>query len=272
MPDYLTPDEVKAEELSMLIEFDALCRREGLRYSLAGGTLLGAVRHKGFIPWDDDIDVSMPRPDFDKLVTLARFNKRSNDRIFEPYSNDWTHPIFLKYINRRVAVDAHYENGESNLWIDVTPVEGLSDDYDEVEHIYKRAKKLQRTIMFCKADPKEGKTTFKRVLKRLLVPMANSTGVLSRAVSELDSIGSSCAFGSTPWVGCTAWGLYGPGERYPYSGWENTVEFEFEGQRLKAISTWDAYLSGLYGNYMKLPPEDKRVTHEIKAWRIEHEE
>lgn len=126
--------------------------------------------------------------------------------------------------------------------------------------------------MFCKADLKEGKTTFKRVLKRFLVPMANSTGVLSRAVSELDSIGSSCAFGSTPWVGCTAWGLYGPGERYPYSGWENTVEFEFEGQRLKAISTWDAYLSGLYGNYMKLPPEDKRVTHEIKAWRIEHEE
>lgn len=150
MPDYLTPDEVKAEELSMLIEFDALCRREGLRYSLAGGTLLGAVRHKGFIPWDDDIDVSMPRPDFDKLVTLARFNKRSNDRIFEPYSNDWTHPIFLKYINRRVAVDAHYENGESNLWIDVTPVEGLSDDYDEVEHIYKRAKNCNEQSCFVK--------------------------------------------------------------------------------------------------------------------------
>ena len=72
MPDYLTPNEIKAEELAMLVEFEDLCRREGLRYSLAGGTLLGAVRHKGFIPWDDDIDVSMPRPDFDRLVALAR--------------------------------------------------------------------------------------------------------------------------------------------------------------------------------------------------------
>ena len=68
MPNYLTPNEVKAEELAMLVEFGDLCKREGLRYSLAGGTLLGAVRHKGFIPWDDDIDVSMPRPDFDSLV------------------------------------------------------------------------------------------------------------------------------------------------------------------------------------------------------------
>lgn len=70
MPNYLTPNEVKAEELAMLVEFGDLCKREGLRYSLAGGTLLGAVRHKGFIPWDDDIDVSMPRPDFDSLVAL----------------------------------------------------------------------------------------------------------------------------------------------------------------------------------------------------------
>ena len=61
MPNYLTPNEVKAEELAMLVEFVDLCKREGLRYSLAGGTLLGAVRHKGFIPWDDDIDLVMFR-------------------------------------------------------------------------------------------------------------------------------------------------------------------------------------------------------------------
>ena len=79
MPKYLTPNEVKAEELAMLVEFGDLCKREGLRYSLAGGTLLGAVRHKGFIPWDDDIDVSMPRPDFDSLVAFVRSGVKKNE-------------------------------------------------------------------------------------------------------------------------------------------------------------------------------------------------
>lgn len=97
MPNYLTPNEVKAEELAMLVEFGDLCKREGLRYSLAGGTLLGAVRHKGFIPWDDDIDVSMPRPDFDSLVALARSGALPINRSLEPYSGNWGHPVFLKF-------------------------------------------------------------------------------------------------------------------------------------------------------------------------------
>lgn len=108
MPNYLTPNEVKAEELAMIVEFKDLCKRKGLRYSLAGGTLLGAVRHKGFIPWDDDIDLSMPRPDFDSLVALARSGALPKNRSLEPYSGDWEYPVFLKYINRDIAVDAHY--------------------------------------------------------------------------------------------------------------------------------------------------------------------
>lgn len=267
MPNYLTPNEVKAEELAMLVEFGDLCKREGLRYSLAGGTLLGAVRHKGFIPWDDDIDVSMPRPDFDSLVALARSGALPINRSLEPYSGNWGHPVFLKYINRNIAVDAHYENGEGFLWMDVTPVEGLPADEKELARIYKRAGRLQRILIFCKADSKEGKTRLKRAFKRLFVPVANAVGAFDRSLSKLDDLGRGCVFGSTPWVGCTVWGLYGTGERYSYSGWEETVQLEFEGQKLNAISCWDAYLSGLYGDYMQLPPEDKRITHEIKAWR-----
>lgn len=69
---FLTLDEIHAVELSLLLKFDAFCKDHGLRYSLAGGTLLGAVRHKGFIPWDDDIDLCMPRPDWDRLVQIAQ--------------------------------------------------------------------------------------------------------------------------------------------------------------------------------------------------------
>ena len=256
----------------LLSEFDALCQENSIPYWLNFGTLLGAVRHGGFIPWDDDIDVSMPRPDFDSLVALARSGGLPINRSLEPYSGNWGHPVFLKYINRNIAVDAHYENGEGFLWMDVTPVEGLPADEKELARIYKRAGRLQRILMFCKADSKEGKTRLKRAFKRLFVPVANAVGAFDRSLSKLDDLGRGCVFGSTPWVGCTVWGLYGTGERYSYSGWEETVQLEFEGQKLNAISCWDAYLSGLYGDYMQLPPEDKRITHEIKAWRTNDNE
>lgn len=269
MHSYLTADEIKAEELAMLIEFDNLCKREGLRYSLAGGTLLGAVRHKGFIPWDDDIDVSMPRPDFDRLVEIARSGPLLEGRAFEPYSNSWEYPVFLKYINQGIAVDAHYENGEGRLWMDITPVEGLSEDAHEVEQLYARSSRLQRILMFCKSDPNEGRTIIKRLFKRFLVPVANSIGVFRRSIAILDGLGRDCAFGSTSWVGCTVWGLYGVGERYPYSGWKHLDRLEFEGRRFNAISCWDIYLSGLYGDYMQLPPVNKRTTHEVLAWKVD---
>ena len=70
----LSLEEIKMIELSLLTEFDRLCKENGLYYTLCGGTLLGAVRHKGFIPWDDDVDVLMPRPDYDRLLNNININ------------------------------------------------------------------------------------------------------------------------------------------------------------------------------------------------------
>ena len=71
----LTLDEIKKTELEILLYFDRICRKNGLKYSMCAGTLLGAVRHQGFIPWDDDIDLSMPRPDYEQLNEMNRRGK-----------------------------------------------------------------------------------------------------------------------------------------------------------------------------------------------------
>ena len=269
MPNYLTHQEIQAEELAMLVEFDAFCRREGLRYSLAGGTLLGAVRHKGFIPWDDDIDLTMPRPDYERLITLGKAGRLPSGLSIAPFSGDWDYPVFIKLLNQSIAVDAHYEGGVGSLWLDILPIDGLPDSSHELVAIYRETSRLQKLIMFCRADPSQGKTGLKRLLKPVLVPLANAAGTLSRSAKQLDSLGKMVRFNETSWAGCVAWGLYGCGERYSIAGWDNVIKLDFEGHEFPAIRCWDEYLHGIYGEYMQLPPVEKRITHEMKAWRVD---
>lgn len=268
MRTYLTPVEVKSEELEMLDELASFCDSEGLRYSLAGGTLLGAVRHGGFIPWDDDIDVVMPRPDYERLISLGFDGGLPQGLSIVPYSGSWEHPVFIKLINESIAVDTSYENGIGRLWVDVLPVDGLPDDKTQLDALYGKAAKLQSLVMLCKTDPDSGRTVFRRLVKGLFVLLANHTGLFLRLANCLDDLGKQRVFGSTPLTGCVAWGLYGTGECYPFSGWDKMDSMKFEGRDFRVIGCWNEYLEGIYGDYMRLPPKEKRVAHGIKAWRI----
>lgn len=272
MTRYLSLDEIHAEELRMLLAFDGFCRDEGLRYSLAGGTLLGAVRHRGFIPWDDDVDVCMPRPDWDRLVAAAGGLGAKTGFELEPYAGtDISATPFVKVVDPGIAVQAEAELSQSRLWLDVFPVDGLPADNGEVAGIYSRAQRERAALFIATSTAVSGHNALRRAVKALAGPVLRAFHAQRAFGARLDRLARAIPYGTTPYVGAVTWGMYGVGERMPLAGFEKRATVRFEGHDLPCMSCWDEYLTGIYGDYMQLPPVEKRKTHGMKAWRVEGE-
>lgn len=266
--DYLQPSEVKSEELRILLSFDSICKEHAFRYSLAYGTLIGAVRHKGFIPWDDDIDVYMPRPDYDKLVSMRDDPSVLHGYALEPFrGTTFDDTPYVKLVDPSIVVMAEVEAQEQRLWIDIFPVDGLPDDDAQVAEIYQQAKRLRTALTIAGVKASSGSTVLKKIGKALLQVPLSVPGVTASCARKLDALGRAIPYGSTKWVGAVTEGE-GPCERMALADFERQVMMEFEGHSFSCMSCWDANLRGIYGDYMQLPPENQRVSHGVKAWRV----
>ena len=270
----LTQKEIREGELSLLFSLRDCCEQHGLRFYLSGGTLLGAVRHQGFIPWDDDIDCCMPRPDYEKLRQLNR-----TQALFPPYIRlicfeDGTYDKpFMKLCDTRISVSTGFisETSAPYLWIDIMPYDGLPEGEDAVREVYDRVAKLRRIMLAGLSRLGYGSNTFKKIIKPLVFrPVLKLVGVrnLSRRIAD---IALEHPYESSVNCGAVTWGLYGPGECLRKAEFETPVEVLFEGHPFPTFSCWDSYLRGLYGDYMQLPPVEKRVAHKMHAVRTDSE-
>lgn len=263
----LSLDEIKKIELNILLELKKATDANGLRFFISGGSLLGAIRHKGFIPWDDDIDVCMPRPDYEKLCRLYREGKVFPDYIeLQCYENHTGDFPFIKLLDSRTEIEEKYVAGMlKSLWIDILPVDGFPEDEAEVIRIQKKAVNYRKGLMLKFAKVGEGKNAFKKLLKPLVI-LALKPFSPAWFNKRLKKEIASYPYETSKYVGVYTWGLYGLGERMLKSEFEKTVPVTFEGYEFNTFSCWHEYLSGLYGNYMELPPVEKRQTHNMLAW------
>lgn len=269
----ISSDEIKKIELEILKEFDKLCKKNNLYYVMCGGTLLGAVRHKGFIPWDDDIDVLMPRPDYERLINGIDMDFSEMPSYLEMcnWKRNNSYAPFIKIVDNRTKVQAKYIDDEnaSRLWIDVFPMDGAPSDDLKLKKLFGKSLRVRKILRIKCARNGEGKTFIKRLIKPLVKILLKPIS-FKQLCNRLDAIAKTYDFDKTEKVAGVLWG-YGPQERIDKEKFMTPIQMTFEGYVFNAPSNYDEYLSGLYKNYMELPPVDKRVTHDMEVYMTGNE-
>lgn len=257
MKQKMTDDELKSVLVETLAEFDKICRENNLKYSVAGGTLLGAVRHKGFIPWDDDIDVIMLRSDYDKLVDLQYESDNFVIKNYK-YSKDYYY-IFSKMMDKRTQLE-EFGRAEKDMgvYIDIMPLDYLPDDKNKWPEIFKKAKFTKNL-----ADKIGSDLTFNRsfslryaaklLFKFLIFPFRRTIlDHVEKFMSKYPN-GKFCSN--------LVYNIYGSKAVFPSNLYDDMIYLDFENIKAAAFGDYDTYLKILFNNYMKLPPEEERVTH-----------
>ena len=246
----------------ILCLFKELCSKHRLKYFVMGGTLLGAVRHRGFIPWDDDADVSMPLEDFLRFKALAE--ELPAHITVQSEETDPQYPfVFMKLCDTRYSYDTGFSNRPKGVYIDIFPLipsKGLN----------RRTKLLFNMISVSNYvfQVKLGWTGFipyKKTPARVGFRVLSLLSVKRLRKLRRRLIGLIYDAGSRDTV-CSPGGVYSAEkEFFPAEWFSETESVEFEGEWFDAPKRWDDYLSRNYGNYMELPPPcERRSSHKTE--------
>lgn len=261
MTDIIPFEEQKKLSLEILADFARFCDAHDLRYFLAYGTLIGAVRHGGYIPWDDDIDVQMPRADYDRLIEL--YNREKTVGYYEliaPTDRASRHSI-VKIIDRRtlkLEEDVKYVTEPLGIDIDVFPLDGQPEDDAEYKAWYAELQKVYKwhrhTIIPFAGSAK----------RRAAILLAGTLkGGRGRILAAARRLHARYPYEGSTYVGSVESEHNSIKNRYPRACFEGTIEMDFECYRFKAPIGYDEILTQMYGDYMKLPPKEAQVTHHI---------
>lgn len=261
----LTLEEVKPILLDLMQCVHNICVEQNFRYTMAYGTLLGSVRHKGFIPWDDDIDLLMPRPDYMKFLDYCQ----THDVPFGVISNEINpkyHKLYAKIWDKNTLVDDQYDdNREINMGanIDLFPIDGLGSENRGDAWKYLKPFVYSNKVL---AATSWGRYTKSATHSLIYEPIRLALFFITRFISpdkyakkmndrlmkfSYDDSGLVACIGATKTQRAIK----------DKKVFEQYVDLQFEGRRFKAIKSYDSFLRETYGDYMKLPPVEKQVSH-----------
>ena len=249
--------------LTMLKAFHSYCVEHNIRYYALGGTLLGALRHKGFIPWDDDIDLGIPREDYNLLITLLN-NQKIDDRYLleTPLSNDPNYccPYCKLYDTQTTLIENVKNKLVRGVYLDIFPLDGLGNSKEEARSNYKVIQHKLNLLALRQIKLKKGRSFYKNALLFLAQAVPNFIISEKKLSQKINEVCQKVPYKTAVWGGnlVGAWGLK---EIVPLSEFSKPTLYDFEDTKIFGPEQAEDYLKNIYGDWRKLPPEEKRVSH-----------
>lgn len=259
--------EVQKINTEILVYIDKICRENSLKYSIFYGSLIGLERHQGFIPWDDDIDVVMPRSDYTKLLEILQYETEYtllSDKNLEKYRY-----TFAKLVDKStIGKSKQYFSGEDKnfgVFVDIFPIDGIPDDAKDQKNFQKVCENFRLNMMDTLGLSYARSYSWWKSFIKLILKFFHHRKLMKqggyehwRRLYELETVKynleTSKYCGFLEWIHIN-WGVF------PVEWFQEYEDVFFEGHKVMAIKQRKLFLSLRYGDYMEMPPENERITH-----------
>lgn len=258
-------EELRELQMQILDYVDAFCRRNNIKYTMSGGTLLGAVRHGGYIPWDDDIDIQMIRDEYNRFTLIWNEHKQDHPYVFVSIEsgNGYGNTVG-KVCNQKTVLTV---NGIpfTGIFIDIFPVDRILN-FNDFRNRHNHVLKIRRKQACLMAIEQR---TYKGLIHKMLLKMRGGclpTEVLAERINKIAMKRNSedkCPYLFEMVAGSLC------KEPFPKDIFDSFIDMQFENRRYMSVRKYDEYLTATFGDYMSLPPIEKRVRHHrfIAYWK-----
>lgn len=268
----LTLDEIHHVTLDVLKKIQEICKAHQITYFVAYGSLIGAVRHKGFIPWDDDFDIMMLRPDYDRFCKVCNESINGHgDYVLMNPDNNKDYPFNISRfcdLRYRMVRDDNEPDAGMGIFIDIYPLDGLGSDISTIKGPLNRTKQFLLHLTGIARSPRMVVSKHNVIKNILRLPIWIGTHLLGGRFFYylMKKIINRYSFSTSKYVGCFVWDadmVY-----FPKKYFEGTTSMQFEGLAVDVPKEYDKVLRISYGDYMKLPPEEEQhPTHGYQIFR-----
>ena len=260
MTELVTIQQMLADMLKVFHDF---CVEHSLTYYVVAGTALGAARHKGFIPWDDDVDVGMPRPDYERFLML--FNKENKNKRYileSPETNDelYCYAYAKLYDTHTTLIEKIRNPLKRGLYLDIMPLDGAGNKENDANKVIARINYLVHILELKKSSPSKKRILVKRIILRLFYWSIDSFYSYRYLRNKINCLCKTFDWNESTYVTSYTCGT-GKKNMMLKSVWGKPCLSQFEGITVFCPEKNDVYLTHAYGNWKEYPPKDKQITH-----------